>query len=446
MARSSRKSWCLSALLLLAACAHGVGSEPATGDQATAQRIYMVAEERYAAGDFDPAVELMRHALLQLPASPEHDQLRHKLILRMAHTQLRAHAASGQAAQLVDAQQMLTRYLVRHEQLFGENAVARAERGEVYELLFLVEQQLEPVSIDVDGSAEPTSAEPTSVDMVASAPSAPTIAEEPGLVPEPPSAAPEPPVVATASAPASAAAPAITSKRHVDANGSQVRDLVVHERRLATLDDPRVVQRLRSEFSSGWANLQLTAPGIALVHGPRPLVRGTSRLAGPGDTSHKQLARRAGQSLLQDARVDLRGCYAAAFARQPVIALRSTIEASIHPDGSVSHVRIVDGGLVDGYGDACVIEAMQGATLEPLVETEEPVRVELALTFFYESSKYIFETWNQRPPGPRPGGLPPIDQSARRPQGMVVSATSPRAMRSGSSSSSPWVSNGLGTP
>ena len=121
---------CGAAVLLLAACAHGVGSEPPAGNHATAQRIYMVAEERYAAGDFEAAVDLMRHALLQLPPSPEHDHLRHELILRMGHTQLRSSAASGQAAPLVDAQQMLTRYLERHEELFGENAVARAERGE----------------------------------------------------------------------------------------------------------------------------------------------------------------------------------------------------------------------------------------------------------------------------------------------------------------------------
>lgn len=441
MARSSRSSWWLSAVLLVAACAHGVGAERPVGDQASAQRIYMVAEERYAAGDFDEAVALMRHALLQLPASPEHDHLRHELILRMGHTQLRAHAASGEAAPLVDAQQMLTRYLERHEQLFGENAVARAERGEVYELLFLVDQQLEPVSIDLgaEAVAAPGSAvaagegsiEPTNVDTVAAASTGgPTLA-----------AVPEPPVVV-----ASPPGPAITTTRHVDADGSQVRDVVVHERgRLASLDDPRVRQRLSSEFSSGWSNLLLTAPGVAMVHGPRPLVRGMSRLAGEGDLHDKQLARRAGQSLLRDARVDLRGCYAAAFARQPVIALESTVQASIHPDGSVSHVRIVDGGLVDGYGDACVIEAMQGTTVEPLDDAKDPVRVELALTFFYESSKFIIESWNQRPPGPRPGGLPPIDQSRRRPQGLLVPATSPRAMRGSADDVLPWAVPGGGS-
>ena len=179
MARSrSRSSWWLSAVLLLAACAHGVGSEPPAGNHATAQRIYMVAEERYAAGDFEAAVDLMRHALLQLPPAPEHDHLRHELILRMGHTQLRASAASGQAAPLVDAQQMLTRYLERHEALFGENAVARAERGEVYELLFLVEQQLEPVSIDLGDEASDEA-------LAAASPSVPAISDEPSAVPEP---------------------------------------------------------------------------------------------------------------------------------------------------------------------------------------------------------------------------------------------------------------------
>ena len=49
-------------MLLLAACAHGTGAERARGDRDAAQRIYMVAEERYAAGDYANAVSLMRHA------------------------------------------------------------------------------------------------------------------------------------------------------------------------------------------------------------------------------------------------------------------------------------------------------------------------------------------------------------------------------------------------
>jgi len=136
-------------LLLLLACAHAEGAAPRS-DRAAAQRIYAVAEQRYAEQAYDEAVSLMRHALLQLPPTAEHDQLRHRLVLRMAHTQLMDFAASGQAAALHDAQQMLTRYLERHEQLFGDGEGARAERGEVYELLHQVETRLEPPVIELN--------------------------------------------------------------------------------------------------------------------------------------------------------------------------------------------------------------------------------------------------------------------------------------------------------
>jgi hypothetical protein len=408
----TRASWMVSSLLLLAACAHGAGAERSKSDRDAAQRIYMVAEERYAAGDYAKAVALMRHALLQLPATSDHDALRHELVLRMAHTQLRDHAATGDAAPLHDAQQMLERYAQRHEELFGESKKARAERGDVYELLHLVEQQIEPVTIDLgDEPASPSADATTDLDAVA-----PAVPEPPAAVPEPTSAE----LVAVAPA-LDDDAPAITTKRHTDDDGTEVRDLLVHEqRRLASLDDPRVKERLRSDFSTGWLGGKLTAPGVTKMREARPLVRGFSQLAGDGNLSQQLLARRAGQSLLREARPDLRECYAAAYARQPIGALDSAVEASVHPDGSISHVRIVEGGLVDGYGDACLIEALQGTVLPPLEDTAEPVRVQVALLFFYEGALYINELTGEQvheggvmlsPRAPRLQGLPPIEES-----------------------------------
>jgi hypothetical protein len=391
--------------LLMAACTHGGGglaTQSPGADQATAKRIYMVAEERFAAGAYDEAVALMRHSVLQLPTSPEHDGLRHQLLLRMAHTQLQAHAASGQVGQLQDAQQMLTRYVERHEQLFGEGEEARAERGEAYELLYEVEKRLEPSTSEVS---------PTEIAVVTAA--GDRAVEDPGAEADAESLDSEP--------------AAAQLSDHVPADGESadgnVREIVVRQRpRLASLDDPGVVAHLRSDFSSPEAGLVLTRPGVELVHGPRPLVRGTSRLAGRGDRQDQQLARRAGQSLVRDARDTLRSCYEAAFTRQTVDALQSTVEASIHPDGSISQVRIVSGGLIDGYGDACLIEAMQRTTVAPLAKAEEPVRVQLALTFFYESAVYIVEGTGEqfhsggvvlRPNPPPAPGLPPIEHFAK---------------------------------
>lgn len=425
----ARTSWL--PLLLVMACAHandeGDAKRPG-GDRATAQRIYAVAEERYAAGAYEEAVKLMRHALLQLPALPEHDGLRHQLVLRMAHTQLRDHAATGEAAPLIDAQQMLARYLERHEQLFGEDEAARAERGEVYELLFLVERGLEPpanvvedavVEAAVEPEPEP---EPTTLAALATAVwSELADAERIAAIEAVPAAVP-------AAAPEGDEAPASTppAARSVDAEGNEHREVVVaKQRKLASLDDPHVVERLRSNFSVPWGDLVLTKPGIEQVHGPRALVRGTSRLAGHGDLHQHRLARLAGRSLVRGARDPLRGCYEAAFARDPISEAGSKVEASIHPDGSVSHVRIVDGGL-DGYGDACMIEVLQAASIEPLAEVEEAVRVQVALTFFYESAVYIVEGTGEQiheggkilRPNPRPAdGLPSIEMFVKPPRG-----------------------------
>ena len=51
-----------------------------------------------------------------------------------------------------------------------------------------------------------------------------------------------------------------------------------------------------------------------------------------------RLARRAGQSLVQGAREPLRGCYEAAFARQPIPETGSKVEASIHPGSPEVHI------------------------------------------------------------------------------------------------------------
>jgi hypothetical protein len=408
-------------LLLAMACAHvdGQGTTRRSGNRAAAQRIYLVAEERYAAGAFDEAAALMRHSLLQLPPSPEHDELRHELVLRMAHTQLRAHAATQQTGPLHDAQQMLVRYLERHEQLFGDGEKARAQRGEVYELLHLVERQLEPVvdeavvtALDEVGEPSDPIPEDTGSFYTLAAAVQSTLAGT--------AAGPAPDEV-TEPEPTPTARPAA---QRTDADGNEVRDVVVpKQRRLPSIDDPGMKEKLRSPFSTGWLGGVLTAYGVTKMRDARALVRGHSRLAGDGDLAQKQLARRAGQSLLRGARAGLRECFMSAYARQPISELQNMVEASIHPDGTISHVSLVDGSLIDGYGDACMIEALQGTTVEPLSEPTEPVRVQVALTFLYESALYINELTGEQvheggimlsPAAPPLQGLPRIDRFVKQ--------------------------------
>ncbi|MEX1363241.1 MAG: hypothetical protein AB1Z98_08950 [Nannocystaceae bacterium] len=395
-------------MALLLACGHTQRTSTSEGgDIAAAQRIYVVAEQHYAKGNYPEAVDLIRHALLQLPPSPTHDEMRHKLLLRMAHTQLRASAATADAAPLLDAQQMLTRYVERHEQLFGESEVAMAQRGEVYELLYEVERRLEPPAEDeaVADAGPPSEADPRRR-SAAAAPADP--AREPLVE------AVEP--MASASAEDDDDG---RTARDEAGDSDRVRNVVVRNSRLASLDDPRVMERLRSDFSVGWAGLVLTRPGVEMVHEARPLVRGTSRATAADDLRGRHQGRRAGQQLLRSARESLRECYADAFTRETVDALESTVEASIQPDGSVRGVRIVDGGLIDGTGDACLIEALQDTALPADEDLEEPVDVQVSLTFFYQGARYIVEGTGEQisptgvvlRPNPRPdvgvqGALP----------------------------------------
>lgn len=384
------KGWRWLPLALLLACGHTQRTSTSEGgDIAAAKRIYVVAEQHYAKGNYTEAVDLIRHALLQLPPSPTHDEMRHELLLRMGHTQLRASAATADAAPLLDAQQMLTRYLERHEQLFGESEVAMAQRGEVYELLYEVERRLEPPAEDEaeDEAAAGAGQPPESDSGLRSAAAAP---DDPAR--EQPVESIEPT--------GSASAEDDGMARDEAGDSDRVRDVVVRNSRLASLDDPRVMARLRSDFSVGWAGPVLTRPGVAMVHQARPLVRGTSRATAADDLRGRYQGRRAGQQLLRSARESLRECYADAFTRETVDVLESTVEASIQPDGSVRRVRIVDGGLIDGTGDACLIEALQGTALTPSEDLEEPVDVQVSLTFFYQGARYIVEgTGEQVSPG-----------------------------------------------
>lgn len=95
----------------------------------TASRIYGMGEQSFKNGRYDEAILLWRHALLQLPEPAAADDLRHKLILRIGYGQLVAHAASGDRTHPANAQQMLLRYAVKHEQLFGDRPGAERQRG-----------------------------------------------------------------------------------------------------------------------------------------------------------------------------------------------------------------------------------------------------------------------------------------------------------------------------
>ena len=388
-----RIAYGLGLLGLLAGCAarpgggHAGATGPAstaasvdTGREATAARIYALAERRYAEGDYPAAVVLMQRALVQLPETAAHDQRRHELLMRIGHTQMRAWLVTGDEAFLLDAQAMLERYAEIHAELFGDGEAAQAERTDVWALLGEVQRRLDEPERMV---AEDLAAERTARAQAGVGSGAGSAADEP-----------------------------------VDDHAGEMltpqieREVVVKKRRLASLDDPRVVARLRSDFSLDEKGLVLTkAPGGDALHGPRGLVRAGKPPTHADDEAaqaDQRLARALGYQVLRAARPALRRCYEDAVGRDPQLFADSTVELSVLPDGRLGRARIVAGQLVDAEGDVCMVQQLERARL---VEDSPPgeVRVRLALRFFYQDAHY--------PDGPRGSGPPPAKPSESTPLG-----------------------------
>ena len=350
----------------------------------TAARIYTTAEQLVDQGRYGEAVLLVRHAVLQLPEDSGADALRHRLLLRMAYLQMLAADQTGDLAHAQNAKVMLDRYLAKHEGLFGDGEEARAERGEVYEILYEVETLLEGPGED----EEATEVEEHDV------PAQPTAKAEKTFAGQ-------------------------------DLEDSFTRKVRVQKQRLADPDDPRVRERLEGDFSSGEAGLVLTKGEFVMLHPARGLVRarGLATAVGERPAEERREARRLGRELLVRARPQLRRCYDAAFARTLVRVSTGTVEASIAPDGSVTKARIVEGGLADALGDVCVIERIE-ATHLAADTTRTETRVRLPLTFFRQNAVYIYEgtgetfgdsTGNDvQPVKPAvPTEMPPIDDFKR---------------------------------
>jgi hypothetical protein len=103
--------------------------------------------------------------------------------------------------------------------------------------------------------------------------------------------------------------------------------------------------------------------------------------------AERRQARKRGFELVQRARIDLRSCYAGTFARTVEPVLHGTIEVDVAADGSVRKARIIEGGL-DGLGDVCVIEALEGTRLP---HDAVAVTLRLPLVFFHEGAVHMFE-------------------------------------------------------
>jgi len=369
---------------LLTACA-GRGEPTIEPDRTpSASRIYTVGEQHFAAGRYPEAVELWRHAVLLLPSTPEYDDLRHELVLRLAYGQLMAWEDSGNPGFLEDAQLMLERYAERHASLVGDSEAALAQRGEIYELLHEVEVRLDPPAPSDDAvDAEPMPADPLLRIARAAVEQVTTSSDDD---------------------------PAGDGEPDGDGDGDEAyveggefhRSVVVTRDR-PSVDDPATRQQLDSPFTDPLALGVLTNPSIALIHGPRPLLRvgGLARpvlAEGEDPRGARRHARRLAGSLLDEARPALESCYEAAYIRQPQGVARSTVEVLLDEQGHVREATIVEGGLVDTLGDLCLQRQLETVRLEHHV-ARGGLRIRVPLTFFYEGSVYFDESTGRSAPG-----------------------------------------------
>lgn len=310
------------------------------------RRIYWLAEEQFTKGDYLGAVQLWRHALLQLPKTASADSVRHALVLRIAYGWLAAAETTGEVAPAIDGATMLERYIERHEALFGDSEHAQAERGQVYEILFELEERL-PSS--EDASDTETEEAPSPTGEIATVP-------EPTHEPPPPEAG------------------------H-DGDAEFVRQVEVRRRKA----DPQVVRdRLESDFSSADAGLTFGSYGLALMQGPRPLLRvRTARWS--GERGERPRARSVARALADQAREELLSCYLHAVGRngnEPAV-----VGVRLEDKGDHLSVVITGGSLLDAWGDVCVAESLAK------LDVPQALALDTEFLFFVQGAQYAAE-WN----------------------------------------------------
>src|SRR5262249_12578407 len=130
-----------------------------------ARRLYSIGEAELERGRAPEAVSLWRRAIVLLPATTDYDALRHKLVLRLGYGMLLASEQTGEPRFAIDGARLLDRYLVQHEQLFGFGPDAERERGEVYELLYELDNRAElPPASTPDAPAKVDPGAPAGMD------------------------------------------------------------------------------------------------------------------------------------------------------------------------------------------------------------------------------------------------------------------------------------------
>ncbi len=346
--------------------------------------MYEAAESMVEAGHYADAVRLMRHAILSLPRKADTDELRHALVMRMAHVQLLAANASRDSAYARDAAQMLLAYGERHAELFGDDNVEQQE--DIYDLLYQAEtfaealegQDHEVATAETDAIAEATAARSRVLENE------------------------------------------LDTHEGEELGETMVRNIRVRREWFYDPDDPQIREKLESSFSDAMGYTFLTTPGMATLSGPRPMVRRDGSLQPVAlqgvPTPQQRTLRAVARSVLRASRPGLRDCYRAAAARGAELETNATVELTVTPVGTIGDVTIVSGDVVDGLGDACVIEHLDRTDLARDDRPTLAVRMRMPLLFFYDGPDRMYE--GERPElagtdgGPKPIPHPGIDDFA----------------------------------
>lgn len=416
-------------VLALSSCAIGLGaagcattpvnaapsetSAPAVPQVSTAKRLYTAGERAFAEGKAAQAVALWRQAILQLPEEPEYDEIRHRLVLRRGYGQLVAHAQTHDRRYLDDGESMLMKYLEQHAALFGDEAAAVKERGDVYELLYQFDAALETLP-PAERDAPIAAATPVEAPAVAHDPN--TDLATIGIY--------DPSRMSRAGGIAATDQPMAAGSRQLTPYGTSrpwrdaiVRKVHVDTHNRPTVDDPATRAALR-----GWETEPvafLTLPMVQEWIPPRPYVR----VGGLAMRVQGKEAKLGGQGLatavVRNVRPQLRGCYDAAFSRTPDAVVEATVEFDVLPDGTVRRPSIVGGGVVDAAGDACVLDQLALARVSA-DRDRAATRVRVPLTFFYDGAVYYDEAGGRGVSSTIQSGVPPTQSIPATPQSCTM--------------------------
>ncbi len=114
--------------------------------------------------------------------------------------------------------------------------------------------------------------------------------------------------------------------------------------------------------------------------------RGKIERVGPPPPQDRDVARLA-RAILQASRPGLRECYRGAAARSGELETTATVELEVRDDGSLHDVRVIEGDVGDGLGDACVIEHLA----KTKVAKRTSARMRIPLFFFYDGPQTMYE-------------------------------------------------------